>query len=155
LFTPDGKELISYALDKTIRIWDVKTGEMLKVLRLPVSAEDRAGPHGGSHGAALHAGGKNLAVAARALSADQHWIYLINLAEGKVVRVLRGHTHPIFALARSHDNKWLASCGEMGELRLWDLAAGQVKYTLQGHTGEVRAVAFSPDGSQLASAGAD
>src|SRR5687767_11411723 len=33
IFTPDGQELISVSDDKTIRIWDVRTGESIRVLR--------------------------------------------------------------------------------------------------------------------------
>src|SRR5580704_12188357 len=35
LFTPDSKQAITVALDKTIRIWDLATGQTVRVLRPP------------------------------------------------------------------------------------------------------------------------
>ena len=57
LFTPDGKELISVSNDKTIRFWDVKTGETLRVLHPPIGP----GPEGQLYAAALSPDGKTLA----------------------------------------------------------------------------------------------
>ena len=36
LFTPDGRELISVSDDKTIRFWDVASGEPIRVIRPPI-----------------------------------------------------------------------------------------------------------------------
>lgn len=154
VFTPGGKELISYGRDKTVRVWDIKTGETVRVLRLPVTPEDRTGP-GGSQGAALSADGKLLAVAARAPVGGQHWVYLIDLAANKVVRVFGKQTHAIHAVALSRDGRWLASCGVGGLVLLWDLSTGQTRATLKGHAGGINAVAFSPDSQRLATAGDD
>ena len=49
LFTPDGRELITVSDDKTIRVWDVKSGEPLRVLRPPIGR----GPEGMLNAAAL------------------------------------------------------------------------------------------------------
>ena len=84
LFTQEGKELISYALDKTVRVWDVKTGEMVKVLRLPVSPEDRAGPSGASYGAALSPNGKKVKANNSDISRKTEW------AGGKLVNEISG-----------------------------------------------------------------
>ncbi len=42
LFTPDGKQLISVSIDKTIRIWDVASGAPFRVLRPPIGAGNLA-----------------------------------------------------------------------------------------------------------------
>ena len=60
-----GDQLISVSYDKTIRVWDLQTGEPLRVLRPPI---DRGG-HGILASASLHPDGDLLAVAGyRALS---------------------------------------------------------------------------------------
>src|SRR5579883_934470 len=60
LFTPDGQQLISHSpQDKTIRLWDVKTGEALGVFRLPLGP----GTEGCIHDIALSPDGRLLAAA--------------------------------------------------------------------------------------------
>lgn len=49
LFTPDGRELITVSDDKTIRLWDVPSGEPRRVLRPPIGP----GPEGMLFAAAL------------------------------------------------------------------------------------------------------
>src|SRR5688500_1370416 len=56
--TPDNRQLISVSKDKTIRLWDLGSGEQLKVLRPPIGL----GPEGQLRAAALSPDGKLLAV---------------------------------------------------------------------------------------------
>src|SRR4051794_10912736 len=57
-FTPDGKEVITVSKDKTIRLWDAASGEVLRVLRPPIGE----GREGMLYAAALSPDGKMLAV---------------------------------------------------------------------------------------------
>jgi len=43
LFTADGKHVITGGYDKSIRIWDMVTGEVVRVFHLPVGEPDREG----------------------------------------------------------------------------------------------------------------
>src|SRR6266404_179186 len=78
-----GDQLISVGLDKTIRIWDLSTGEPLRVLRPPVGP----GAHGYLFSAALSPDGTLLAVGTyRALTPlYDHRIHLIELPSGNMV----------------------------------------------------------------------
>src|SRR5262249_29843328 len=58
LFTPEGRELITVSHDKTNRVWDVATGELLRVLRPPIGR----GREGMLYAAALTPDGRTLAV---------------------------------------------------------------------------------------------
>src|SRR4051812_3781930 len=58
LFTPEGRELISVSDDRTIRVWDVRSGETLRTLRTPIGR----GLEGMLFAAALAPGGRTLAV---------------------------------------------------------------------------------------------
>ncbi len=78
-FTPDGKSVIS-AGDRTVQIWDVVTGERLRILRLPI---------GGVQAAALAPDGKTLLVArfvpAKPAGPAVSVAYLLNLGDGRIV----------------------------------------------------------------------
>jgi WD40 repeat protein len=149
LFTPDGKELITVSDDKTVRFWDVASGEPLRTLRPPIGH----GVSGMLGAAALSPDGKTLAVGGYTATATA--IYLIALPAGRIDRVLKGHTGAINALAFSPDGKRLASGSGDQTARLWDVGSGECTQTLSGHTRPVFAVAFSPDGRRLATASLD
>jgi hypothetical protein len=147
VFTADGKRLISRAEEAAVRIWDCASGESLRVLRLPISPEDRAGPGNASHAMALSADGRLLALAGWG-GKSRHWIYLYDLTQNKVVRVLRGYPQPIVCLAFSADGKRLVS-GSGKVVHVWDVATGGRVYKLT-HDNQVGALAFSPNGGLLA-----
>src|SRR5438552_190746 len=84
-FSPDGRELISTSDDRTIRFWDIKSGEVRRIMRLPVY-EATVGGHSTS---ALSPDGRTLA--SYCLKKQDHWIDLIDIASGRVTGALRGH----------------------------------------------------------------
>src|SRR5208283_2467351 len=89
LFTPDGKELISVSDDKTIRFWDVASGEPIRVLRPPIGP----GREGELFAAASSPDGRTLAVGGYGLLKDAFGsIYLISTTTGRIEQVLNGHT---------------------------------------------------------------
>jgi serine/threonine protein kinase/WD40 repeat protein len=69
--------------------------------------------------------------------------------------VLEGQWQPIWSLALSADDRWLATGNEDRTVRLWDVGSGRLLRTLSGHHQVVGAVAFSPDGDRLASGSHD
>jgi WD40 repeat protein len=134
VFTPDNKQLISVAANKTIRIWDVDSGEQLRVLCPPSGP----GIAGSLTVAALSPNGQTLAVGTRGYwdgNQRQAPIYLINLDKGTMQQVLRGHTDTISSLAYSKDGERLASGG--GTLdpnpRVWNLDKDQASSCCAGH----------------------
>lgn len=74
---------------------------------------------------------------------------------GACVRVLEGHTGPVFQVAFSPGNGHLASASNDETVRIWGLSSGDCIHTLAGHHGGVRTVAFSPSGGILASGSQD
>ncbi|WP_416211311.1 WD40 repeat domain-containing protein, partial [Frankia sp. Cas3] len=82
-------------------------------------------------------------------------VRLWDVASGRQLAELTGHTDEVSAVGFSPDGTRLASAGFDGTVRLWDVASGRQLAELTGHTGGVQAVGFSPDGTRLASAGSD
>ena len=154
LFTPDGKELISVSDDKTIRFWDVASGEPIRVLRPPIGP----GREGMLYAAALSPDGRTLAVGGYGLKDAIGSIYLISTTTGRIERVLKGHTERIHSLAFGvppGGRLLLASGSDDNTARIWDVATGECQRVLEGHTNSVYGVAFAPDASRLATASYD
>ena len=152
VFTPTGKELITVSYDKTIRIWDVDTGQSVRTLRPPI------GP--GSQGrlicTALSPDGATVAMGGTGVADAENAIYVVSLISGQMTHVLKGHTAPINAVAFSPDGKLLASAANDETGRIWELASGKCLHVLQGHTHyNVNAITFSRDGDWVGTASSD
>ena len=75
--------------------------------------------------------------------------------ESDAGRALQGHTQPVECIARSPDDRLLATGGRDHLVKLWETATGRLLRTLEDYQGIVHAVVFSHDGRWLAAAGRD
>jgi len=143
VFIPNSSLLASGSTDKTIRIWDLKTGNTVKIIN-NLSADVNA--------LAVSFDGKILAAG----TADNK-IQLMKLTNGEdsTPQVLSGHTGEVFALSFSRDGKWLASGGADRTVRLWDTQSGAATHILQATSGEINELEFSSDSRSVISAGGD
>jgi WD40 repeat protein len=152
LFTQDGKYLVSVSWDKTIRVWDMATGETVRVLRGQIGE----GLDGIVHTVALSPDDRLLAVGGRFTGRkEEHGaIRLIDFLTGQILTLLTGHEGMIDDLAFSQDGNRLISGGGDHTARIWDVQSRKTLHILKGHTEKIFTVAFSPDG-ELAVTGSE
>ena len=182
-FLAEGRRIVTAALDFTVRVWDVATGqEMFRLSDL----------RGGATGVAVHPDGTQFACASwdgtarvwksadgRPVHVFRHGAQPVNdlafapagdtfLAtaghEGTVKlwhdsrdppRVLKGHRGPVVDLEYSPNGEFLASAGVDGTARIWAVTNAAQLAELNGHTAAIRAVAFHANGELVATASAD
>ena len=136
----NGRMVASGSDDRTVRVWDAKTGQALHTLE-----------HAGAvTSVALAADGRVLAAGCL-----DHAVHLWDTRTGRALKTLPGHGGHVNGVALSADGQMVVSGGDDQTVRVWDAQSGQVKHILQGHTKPVSLVALSTDGSTLASASRD
>jgi WD40 repeat protein len=137
-FSPDGKWLISGSEDETIRVWDVSTGQTIKILKEHTSA------------VLAIATAPGMAVSASADGTVKVW----DIPSGGLRMTLTGHTDEVRAVAVTADGRYAASGGKDGVLKRWDLKTGKELWSVPAHIGSINAVAIGDDGT-IATAGND
>ena len=135
--TPDGQLIASASEDKTIKLWNLRTGKLLRTL---------TGHSEGIRSVAMTPDGKLLAS-----GGDDKTIKLWNLDTGNLLRTLTGHSDIVQAVTISPDGKLIASGSNDKTVKLWNLQTGKAIRTLTGFSSIVYSVAISPDGQTLIS----
>jgi WD40 repeat protein len=80
---------------------------------------------------------------------------LWDLASGRLLHVLTGHTARIADLAFSRDGKLLGTASDDQTGRVWNVATGKLVSTLTGHRFRLTSIVFSPDGDDVLTASVD
>lgn len=142
-WSPDHKQVFTSSFDKTIKLWDVASGNLVREFKaapdaapiVEVKKDDKKDPP---------------------------------KAEPKKDDGPQGHRDQVFSIALTKDGKFLASGSSDRSVKLWDTATGRVvrdfrnpdlKPVFPGepapsHPGWVHSLRFTPDGQFLVTAGA-
>ncbi|MEH2259136.1 nSTAND1 domain-containing NTPase [Nostoc sp.] len=140
-YSPNGQQLASASDDKTIKIWDVSSGQLLKTL---------TGHSSEVNNVAYSPNGQQLASASR-----DKTIKIWDVSSGQLLKTLTGHSSYVFSVAYSPNGQQLASASRDKTIKIWDISSGQLLKTLTGHSSYVYSIAYSPNGQHLASTSAD
>jgi WD40 repeat protein/serine/threonine protein kinase len=146
-FSRDGRRIAAASREGEVAVWEPTTGR---------EVFSRRGPEA-INGVALRSDGRLIAWATGDLS-DMNLpgdVRVHDVATGREIRTLRGHTGPVMAIAFTPDGTRLASASRDFTIKLWDVATGSEVLALRGHTGTVTSLSFSRDGSRLASGSND
>lgn len=145
---PDGQQLASASDDKTIRLWELSTGQPQATLLEHTHFVKTVAFH--PHDPVQLASGSR-----------DRTIKIWDCQTHQVIHTLTGHQQSINALQFSPDGSLLASGSADKQVKLWQATTGELITSLQGHTLAITALAFCPSRLDvttpllLASAGAD
>lgn len=147
LFTPDGKQLVSGADDKVIRVWDLATSKTVRTLRGQIGDGNR----GKIYALALSPDGKLLAAGGRMreIGEGTHPIRLYDFRSGEIVGLLDAHQGAVLSLAFSPHGRYLVSGSTDDTAIIWDVARRRELHRLRGHRGDINRAVFTHDGKRV------
>jgi len=152
-FTPDASRVISVSEDKSVRIWDVASGEAVHTFRLPAGPDIEGLPYG----AAMSPDGHWLAVGGFPLNSGKSGIpfYVLSVETGELVTMVSGAREVIRSLDFSPDGKKIAVGCANGVLQVYDFTSKTWVYERPAHTKPILGVRFHPKRAILASVSMD
>ncbi len=90
-----------------------------------------------------------------ASAAADRTVRLLDVATGKVIRTLEGHTNYVLSLAWQDDGIGLATASADQSVKVWDSSNGTQRRTIPGFPKEVTSITYAGATSQLITACAD
>ncbi len=181
-FSPDGRSLLTGHADHCLRLWDVNSGQLMKLyehheqfVRSVAFSPSGDRISSGSDDQTIKLWNTATGHCERTIAVQQSGVFAVcfldefqllsgstdgticlwNLKTGQCDQIFQGHTRTIWSIAVSPDRQTFASAAEDCTVKLWKLNTPQCLTTLMGHTDHLRAIRFSPDGKLLASGGLD
>ena len=177
----DDKWIVSCGYSTIIKLWDVDTGQIIRIFhddtwvehvsfssnnKWIASASDRHVKlwnvdDGKIFRSFIHTD----YVYCVAFSSDDKWIICggrdskIQLwhieSSDNLKKTYYGHNKPVYSVSFSSDNKWIISGSNDDSIKLWDTNSGQIIRTFNGHKNSVVSVSFSLDNKWILSASGD
>ena len=140
-FDPSNDFFATGSSDRTIKFWELATGNLIITLTGHVSG-------------------------IRGVEISKRHPYLFSCSEDKTVRCwdlntnksirsFNGHLSGVYSLSLHPELDLLASAGRDSLVRLWDIRTRQQVHTFEGHTDVINSVAMQADEPQLISGSSD
>jgi serine/threonine-protein kinase len=149
-FSPDGTMIASASFDRTVKLWDCRTGQLLD------SQESARG--GTFYSVAFSRDGKRLAAGTTTykLPRAAPGLFLCEVTAGRFQHVAHlREASDVLSVAFSPDGAVLVDTLSDGTVGFWDTGQRQKTNALPGHGRWLWAVAFAPNGQFLATGGWD
>lgn len=141
-FSPDDRRLVSVSpIDGSMRVWDVKSGQYVSILRV------------GKHRTAIYSPDGTWLLTAGGDSAPRLW----QVGDWDTSVELK-HPSTVLSAAFSHDGKRVATADLSNNVRVWDVTTGgllSVAAAYGWRTDGMLPPSFSPDGGRITAAGFD
>ncbi len=140
-FSPDGLLALSGSMDKTLKLWDTNTGQLIRSFE-----------------------GHSAWVNSVAFSPDSHYalsgaddgkLILWEVNTGKLIRIFNAHTKSVYSVAFSPNGKYILSGSGDQTLKLWEVSTGKLIRNFEVHLNAVNSVCFSSDGRFIFSGSED
>ncbi|MEL6686737.1 MAG: hypothetical protein AAFP97_03850 [Pseudomonadota bacterium] len=140
-YSPDGMRILSASNEKTLRIWDARSGVCVQTLE---------GYEGGVYSVTYSPDAMHILSVS-----DVRILRIWDADSGALVQTFEGHKGVIYGAAFSPDGAHVLSASGDHTIRMWDARGGACLKTLEGHEDDVNSVAYSPDGMHILSASDD
>lgn len=150
-FSPSGKHLATASADRTIIIWDARSGEHVRTLRGHTGGVSSVAWAPSTATCSDSTGGSGRVCSA----SDDCTLKMWNVESGSETLTFAGHQGFVFAVDVCPNGDTVVSGSFDCTVRLWDAATGKCLRAIAGHADPVSSVHFNKDGSLFASGGFD
>lgn len=136
VLSPDGRLVLSASHDRTLKLWEVVTGRLIRTFE----------GHTGCVDAICFSPGGNYIFS----GGEDETIILWETSTGNVLKKFKGNNNKVTSLSVSSDGSLLVSSAG-SEIKIWNANSAELISTLEGKLSTVSKVVFSPDGKHIVS----